>query len=65
MAMDDFSTNDAWLPGTRPSVERPQACYVCGEAVPKTKCIKYKGNYYGIPCGCYKDIQSLRRLEGK
>ena len=61
--MDDYDIKDVWLEGKRPSVDKPEVCSVCGEVYPRTKFKKYKGKWYGIPCGCYKDINSLIRLE--
>ena len=36
-------------------------CSECGLDFPEDQITKYKGSIYGIPCGCYRDIDQLRR----
>jgi len=36
-------------------------CSVCGLNFPESGVTKYQGKTYGISCGCYKDINQLRR----
>jgi len=43
---------------------RSHICTVCQLAFKEYKMTRYQGKWYGIPCGCYRDIPSLRR-QGK
>jgi hypothetical protein len=40
---------------------RSHICAVCQLAFKENKMVQYQGQWYGIPCGCSKDIVSLRR----
>lgn len=40
---------------------RSHFCVVCRLAFKETKMRNYQGNWYGVPCGCHRDIPSLRR----
>ena len=36
-------------------------CGVCGLDFPEDQVTVFQGKVFGIPCGCYKDIEQLRR----
>lgn len=42
---------------------RSHICVACAMAFKEDKMTRYNGKWYGIPCGCHKDIPSLRRKE--
>jgi len=44
-----------------PSFERRYSCYACHLDFSKRDVLFYKGRPYGIPCGCSRDIDQLRR----
>lgn len=39
---------------------RCHICYKCRLAFSENKMVEYQGNWYGIPCDCYRDIKTLR-----
>jgi hypothetical protein len=43
--------------------ERSWICTVCNQAFPESKIRKFRGKYYCIPNGDYKDIASILRME--
>ena len=42
---------------------RSHICSVCAMYFKEDKMTEYKGKWYGIPCGCYGDIKSLKMKE--
>jgi len=43
--------------------ERCWICTVCNQAFPESKIRKFRGKYYCIPNGDYKDIAAILKLE--
>jgi hypothetical protein len=54
-----LQANEGNVPG--PHFERMERCVECGLSFRVSEMVKYRGKYYGIPCDCYKDIESLAR----
>ena len=42
---------------------RSHICVVCQLAFKENKMVEYQGQWYGVPCGCSRDIASLRRRD--
>ena len=53
------------VPGKAEKGAAKDVCHVCGLSFRSDKFRRYKGKAYGVPCGCYKDIKSIRLKEGK
>ena len=43
--------------------ERSWICTICAQAFPESKIRKFRGKYYCIPNGDYKDIAAILKLE--
>lgn len=41
------------------SFEKTEVCPVCGLPWKESQFRTYKGRRYGVPCGCYGDIEQL------
>jgi hypothetical protein len=54
-----YSANVGNPPG--PVGIRSHICTVCRLAFKEDKMTQYQGEWYGIPCGCHRDIPTLRR----
>lgn len=42
---------------------RSHICYVCAMIWKENQMVEFRGKWYGIPCGCHKDIVSIRKRE--
>ena len=51
--------------GTDSSTQRGkwERCVQCGLSFPRIKMRVFRGAWYGVPCGDYKDIKSIIRNE--
>ena len=45
--------------------EKSERCWSCGIEFPRSKMTQFKGRWYGIPCGDYKDIAQLKSRNKK
>lgn len=46
--------------------ESSERCAVCGFSYRKGKMKRFEGLWYGVPCGCYKDIYDIiKERKGK
>jgi len=39
--------------------EETRECCKCHLLWKDSECVRYNGKYFGVPCGCYKDVPQL------
>lgn len=44
-----------------PTGQKRYTCYACHQDFQRGEVMFYKGRPYGIPCGCSRDIDQMRR----
>ena len=49
--------------GTGMDFEKYERCFHCGKSYQRKQMRRFRGKWYGLPCGDHRDIQDILRRE--